>query len=79
MRYRLKPKVGLHIEAGKTYKAGDIVESANNLVELFPDKFEPADQPASQASQDKAAEEAKRKTSGTAGTGPEEQSYRAKK
>lgn len=40
MRFRLKDGAGNHNEDGRTYKAGEVVESISNLAELFPFKFE---------------------------------------
>ncbi len=40
MKFRVKQKVGTHIERGKTYKPGDVVESKHDLVEMFSGKFE---------------------------------------
>lgn len=42
-RFRLKADAGQHSEEGKTYSAGEIVESVHNLKKMFPDKFEVAD------------------------------------
>ena len=45
MKFRLLPKAGTHSETGdkgqlRIYKAGDIVESAQDLVMMFPNKFQ---------------------------------------
>ncbi|GAF74083.1 unnamed protein product [marine sediment metagenome] len=40
MFYRLLPKTGSHIQNGKEYKAGDIVDSEMDLVTKFAGKFE---------------------------------------
>ncbi len=40
MKFKLKKKVGTHIERDKTYKPGDVVESEHNLMEMFSGKFE---------------------------------------
>lgn len=45
MQFRLKAKVGTHIERDKkgkpvTYKSGDVVESKYDLMEMFSGKFE---------------------------------------
>jgi len=37
---KYKLKAGSHIENGKTYKEGDVVESEHNLEALFKGKFE---------------------------------------
>lgn len=40
MKFRLKPDVGTHREnSGRVYKAGEIVESDQDLIKLFPEKF----------------------------------------
>lgn len=42
MKFRVKK--GLHMQDGKVYEAGDIVESDKDLTEIFnPDKFEKAE------------------------------------
>ena len=51
MYFKLKPKVGNHAERGENgrpivYKSGDVVESDQDLVKLFPNKFGRADEPA---------------------------------
>ena len=40
MQFRIKAKAGTHRENGRTYKAGDVVESNSDLINLFPEKFE---------------------------------------
>jgi hypothetical protein len=40
MKFRLKDKVGSHFENGKEYKSGEVVNSNNDLIALFPEKFE---------------------------------------
>lgn len=40
MRFKLKEKTGSHIEDGKKYKPGEVVESDRDLVAAFPEKFE---------------------------------------
>jgi hypothetical protein len=39
-KFRLLPGSGAHMEKGHVYKAGDIVESADDLVTKFQNKFE---------------------------------------
>jgi hypothetical protein len=39
-KYRLKDKVGSHIEGGRSYKAGDKITSNRDLAKMFPHKFE---------------------------------------
>ena len=48
MLFKLKPKVGSHVEKDKDgvpriYEAGDVVESDQNLVKLFVGKFDRVD------------------------------------
>ena len=38
--YKLKAKVGSHMENGSLYKAGEVVESDKDLACMFPHKFE---------------------------------------
>ena len=40
MLFKLKKGCGQHVEKGRTYKAGEEVESEHDLVRMFPEKFE---------------------------------------
>lgn len=40
MFYRLKEKTGRHVQGGREYKAGDIIETEMDLVKSFTGKFE---------------------------------------
>lgn len=40
MLFRLKPKCGPHVQGGKQYEPGDVVESEGDLAAVFPGKFE---------------------------------------
>jgi len=42
MKFRLKKRVGSHIQNGKRYKSGDVVESEIDLCKIFVGKFERA-------------------------------------
>lgn len=46
IRY-FKVKAGIHLHGDREYKTGDVVESRNNLVKLFANKFEEVPAPAS--------------------------------
>lgn len=55
MLFKLKEKVGTHVERDKkgkpvTYKPGDVVESKRDLVGMFSGKFERVPEDSSEAS-----------------------------